>query len=96
MKFRKNSLLGLILKRKKCVCKTAIIFFLALNVLTYLEVYVLTHFTQPGSLGLGLPSPNDALLPSNLKLEYVTKRIMIYLLQLTRDFGGEVWSSFSI
>jgi uncharacterized protein len=77
MKFRKNRLLGLILKRQKCLCKTAIILFLALNMLTYLGVYVLTHFAQSGSFGLGLPRPSAKILPSDIKLEYVTKRIEI-------------------
>jgi uncharacterized protein len=78
MKSRNNKLLGLILKRKKWLCKTLIILFLALNVLAYLGVYALTHFTQPGIFGIGLPRPNNTIFPSDIKLEYVTKRIAIH------------------
>jgi uncharacterized protein len=67
----------LLLKRKKCLYTTALIIFLALNVLTYLGVYVMTHFTQASSFGLGLPRPNADILPSAIKLEYVTKHISI-------------------
>jgi uncharacterized protein len=51
--------------------------FLALNVLSYVGAYALTHFSSPGHWGLGLPRPTSSKLPTDIGLEYVTQRIPI-------------------
>lgn len=64
-------------KNKKLLCQFALVVFFVLNILSYGSVYVLTHFSAPGTLGLGLPRPTSSKLPTTLGLEYVTQRIPI-------------------
>lgn len=37
--------------------------FLTINIVAYLGAYVLTHFSSPGKLSLGLPRPTTSKLP---------------------------------
>jgi uncharacterized protein len=51
--------------------------FLAINIVAYLGAYVLTHFSSPGKLSLGLPRPTSSKLPIDIGLKYITQRIPI-------------------
>ena len=52
-------------------------FFALLNLLAFLFAYSLTHFTPPGTFGIGLPRPVNSRLPSDFGLEYTTDRIPV-------------------
>lgn len=64
-------------KSKKRFFQVVLAVFLSLNALSFVGAYTLTHFSFPGHLGLGLPKPNSSKLPSDVGLEYVTRRISI-------------------
>ncbi|MDB9511068.1 alpha/beta fold hydrolase [Kamptonema animale CS-326] len=64
-------------KSRKHLCQLVVAVFFVLNVLSYTGAYVLTHFSSPGQLGLGLPRPTSSKLPTNIGLEYITQRIPI-------------------
>lgn len=51
--------------------------FLTINIVAYLGAYVLTHFSSPGKLSLGLSRPTSSKLPSDIELKYSTQRIPI-------------------
>jgi uncharacterized protein len=68
---------GLRRESRKCLWQFALFVFFALNILTYGGVYVLTHFSTPGTLGLGLPRPTSSKLPTDIGLTYVAQRIPI-------------------
>jgi uncharacterized protein len=51
--------------------------FLLINLLAYVGAYAMTHFVPTGQVGLGLPRPTSTKLPTDLGLEYVTRRIPI-------------------
>jgi uncharacterized protein len=51
--------------------------FLTINIVAYLGAYVLTHFSSPGTLSLGLPRPTSSKLPIDLGLKYITQHIPI-------------------
>ena len=48
-----------------------------LNLLAFLFAYSLTHFTPPGTFGIGLPRPVNSRLPRDFGLEYTTDRIPV-------------------
>lgn len=64
-------------KSKRRVWQFLLVVFFTLNVLSYAGAYVLTHFSSPGHLGLGLLRPTSSKLPIDIGLEYVTQRIPI-------------------
>ena len=64
-------------KSRQRLFQFVLIVFLLLNVFAYTGAYVLTHFSSPGHLGLGLPRPTSAKLPTDAGLEYVAQRISI-------------------
>jgi alpha-beta hydrolase superfamily lysophospholipase len=64
-------------KHKKCLCRSALVAFLILNILSYAGAYTLTHFNSPGHWGLGLPRPTSSKLPTDVGLEYTTQRLPI-------------------
>ena len=64
-------------KSRKHLCQVVLAVFFVLNVLSYTGAYVLTHFSSPGQLRLGLPRPTSSKLPTNIGLEYTTQRIPI-------------------
>ncbi|MBE9040147.1 alpha/beta fold hydrolase [Oscillatoriales cyanobacterium LEGE 11467] len=55
----------------------AVAFFAILNLLAFIFAYSLTHFTPPGTFGIGLPRPVNSRLPSDFGLEYTTRRIRV-------------------
>lgn len=64
-------------KRRRYLFRFALVVFFGFNILSYLGAYGLTHFTTPGQFGLGLPRPTSSQLPTDVGLEYVTRRISI-------------------
>ncbi|MBW4657705.1 MAG: alpha/beta fold hydrolase [Drouetiella hepatica Uher 2000/2452] len=64
-------------KIKKRLYEFALVTFLVLNVLSYVGVYVLTHFSSPTHWAIGLSRPNSSKLPTSIGLEYTTQRISI-------------------
>lgn len=64
-------------KSRQRLFQFVLIVFLILNVFAYTGAYVLTHFSSPSHLGLGLPRPTNVKLPTDIGLEYVTQRISI-------------------
>lgn len=64
-------------KTRKLVFQIVLVVFLSVNVLSYLSAYALTHFSTPGHWRLGLHKPTNSKFPSDVGLEYVTRRIPI-------------------
>lgn len=62
-------------KGRKRLYQFLLVSFLVLNLLSYIGVYVLTHFSSPGHFSLGLPRPTSSKLPTDIGLEYTTQRI---------------------
>jgi uncharacterized protein len=66
--------------RKKVVkqlTRFLLVIFCIINFLGYLGAYSLTHFKTPGQFGLGAFKPISSKLPTDLGLNYQTKRIPI-------------------
>jgi uncharacterized protein len=76
----------LAVKHQKQIYKIAIITFAILNLLAYLGAYTMTHLHRTGEFEIGLSRPIDNKLPSDIGLEYITKRIPI-----GRDEWLETW-----
>lgn len=64
-------------KGRKRLYQFVLVSFLVLNLLSYIGVYVLTHFSSPGHFSLGLPRPTSSKIPTDVGLEYTTQRIPI-------------------
>lgn len=56
--------------------QVALAIFVLLNILTFAGAYILTNFSTPEHWGL-IPKPLNQELPSNIGLQYETKRIAI-------------------
>jgi uncharacterized protein len=82
-------------KSRKRLLQVVLAIFLALNVLSYVSVYALTHFSSHGHWGLGLPRPTSSKLPSDVGLEYVTQRIPINQAEWLETWFIPVQSSVS-
>ena len=62
---------------KKRILIILFFLFLLLNAVAYTSAYAMTHYTVPGSVGLGKPRPRSSTLPSDVGLSYITHRIPI-------------------
>ncbi|MEO1133377.1 MAG: alpha/beta fold hydrolase [Cyanobacteria bacterium J06639_1] len=64
------------LKRKQWLYGAAIA-FLAVNGLSFIAAYHMTHVREPGAAGLGVPKPQNRRTPGDRGLAYSTHRIEI-------------------
>ncbi|MDY7015981.1 MAG: alpha/beta fold hydrolase [Cyanobacteriota bacterium] len=62
---------------KKRLLRAVLIAFIATNAIAYLGAYSLTHFKEPGQIGLGAPRPHDSRVPSDGGMKYTVQRIPI-------------------
>jgi uncharacterized protein len=62
---------------RKHLFKLALVVFFSINILSYGGAYFLTHFSVPGTFGLGIHKLASSRLPADIGLKYVTQRIPI-------------------
>jgi uncharacterized protein len=56
--------------------QVALIGFVGINAIAYLAAYALSHYRSPGQIGLGSPRPNSARRPTDIGLQYSTRRVL--------------------
>lgn len=62
---------------KKRIIFLALVVFIGLNLIAYLNVYQLTHFSDSKQFSWGMPRPTNLKRPSDVGLDYITQRIPI-------------------
>ena len=66
----------------KRLLKAFIVVFVALNAIALMGSYYMTHVVEPGSIGIGLPKPQNTTTPGDRGLTYSTERI---------ELGNSAW-----
>jgi uncharacterized protein len=62
---------------QKRLVQVALMGFVGINAIAFLAAYTLSHYRYPGRIGLGSPRPNNPKRPTDVGLQYVTRRIPV-------------------